>query len=144
MNDPNANPYEQPPTSSGQTAPEPVEAETVEAPHPDAGVSHNRPTLTYGAYGQDVIDLVNLLAQAGHNTNEIARGTLTVPYLESSVMTDVRNFAREHGIVEAVENWVGREAVDAQAAVQHHVGPRIWAKLLEVTGTVERAVAAAA
>jgi hypothetical protein len=96
-------------------------------------VTHSRPTLTYGAKGQDVFDLVALLAKAGYDSNEIAQGTNTVGYLDQSVMADVRAFARAKGVSEAVEGFQGREGGDAERNVEHHVGPEIWQALLDAT-----------
>jgi peptidoglycan hydrolase-like protein with peptidoglycan-binding domain len=96
-------------------------------------VTHSRPTLTYGSKGDDVFDLVALLAKAGYNSNEIAQGTNTVGYLDQSVMADVRAFARDHDVSEAVEGYQGREGGDAHRNVDHHVGPEIWQALLDAT-----------
>jgi hypothetical protein len=111
----------------------PAAAPEVVPPAPAPEVTHNQPTLTYGAAGPAVLELVVLLQKAGYASNSIAQGTNTVGYFDETVMADARAFAQDHGVAEDPAGFQGREGGDAQRNVQHHVGPVIWQTLIDVT-----------
>ena len=92
------------------------------------GISHNRPTLTFGSAGADVLELVRLLGNLGYATNTIAAGTNYQNVLDGSVMNDVRRFCADHDVANNPAEFVGREQ-PPQVYQDTHVGPYIWEAL---------------
>lgn len=92
-------------------------------------VTHSHPTLTYGAAGPEVAELVRLLAVAGYRTNSVIEGKNPSLVLDTSVMADVKRFAQDYNVANDHSEWHGK-AEPAHKLVDEHVGPYIWQALL--------------
>lgn len=99
-------------------------------------VTHHRPYLTTGSAGDDVEDLVRLLKAAGYADNSLVRGENPSRVLDTSIMTEVRRFARDYGIENHESEWQG-QAVPANELQHAYVGPYIWQALLTVAQAKE-------
>jgi peptidoglycan hydrolase-like protein with peptidoglycan-binding domain len=98
------------------------------APHEEdlASPLAAEPLLAYGAQGDKVTKLVNVLAVLGFNTNDVVKGG--PPKLDESVLVDVRAAQAELGIseVDVVP------AADVAVAVEGElVGNATWSALYE-------------
>jgi hypothetical protein len=93
-------------------------------------VTHTKPILTYGAAGQDVEDLVKLLAVNGYTNTSFSKGENPSRVLDNSVMSEVKRFASEHHVSEDLQAFYGL-TVPAEKLVGEHVGPYIWQALID-------------
>lgn len=100
---------------------EPAKIENLASP------AAGEPTLAYGAEGDSVTKLVNLLAVIGHNTNNVIKGEH--PRVDESVLVDVRAAQTQLGVSEPpIAGYEGEL-----------VGPATWTALYEAAaGELER------
>ncbi len=125
-----ASTYQQPtpatsPAPAAAQAPAPNPPAQQEEPKEPELLQHGRPTLTFGAAGEHVLELVRLLKANGRENNSIARGVNMTNVLDQSVMDDVRAFTDEHDVHNDIGEFQGRE-VPADQLVNNHIGPHIW------------------
>lgn len=91
-------------------------AASREAPGEQAAVL-DRPTLAFGAEGENVTKLVNLLEVLGFDTNSVIKGAPA--RLEESVLADVRAFRLAQAVEEPAVDGLEGEVI----------GPVTWAAL---------------
>lgn len=113
---------------------------TGELPQPYRGpgaVTHNKPLMTQGTAGPDVVELARRLAMLGYTSNSITRGQNHANVFDNTVWGDVVQFQRDHGVRENEASFSGG-TVPAQDLVHRHVGPYTWQALIELSDQAER------
>jgi hypothetical protein len=118
---------------------DPETGQPARRPKPYRGpgaVTHRHPMLSYGAAGDEVVALCDLLAELGYDDNAVARGQSPGNVLDNTVMADVSRFCSDYGVRNDVDEFQGQE-VPANRLVDHHVGPYIW-QALEAAAEAQR------
>jgi hypothetical protein len=93
-------------------------------------ITHHQPILTFGANGEPVKQLVELLAACGHATNKVIRGESPDAIFDTTVMSDVQAFLSQHGLAEPDELYAGQPAPIAEIRGKW-VGPHTWQALYD-------------
>lgn len=100
-------------------------------------ITHTMPMLTFGAAGDPVRVLGELLRTLGYKTNSLATGENPNAVLDNSVMNDVRDFCTRYGVRNSQQEFEGL-SVPAADVIDRVVGPYIWQALFMAAGRVDR------